>query len=188
MTILTNSLPKKIKVNDKIYDINYDYRTIIRILTAFEDSELTDSEKIFIMVKNIYKEDIPEKDYFEACEKAKRFIDCDGKFANNKKTETRTYSFTKDADFIFTGINSTHHIDIDEKDDLHWWKFMDFFMDMSTECFFGELIYYRKRKAEGKLTKEEKKQYQEIKHLVDLEDVYSKSEERKKFFEEFHKN
>lgn len=188
MSILTNNLPTKIKVHDKVYDINYDYRTAIRVLTAFEDDELTREEKFYIMVKNIYKEDIPDDDFIEACEKARRFIDCDDKFKNNKDSSARTYSFTKDADYIFTGINSSHHIDIDKESDLHWWKFMNFFMDMSPDCVFGELIYYRKRKSEGKLTSEEKKHYKEIKDLVDIENVNNHSEARQEFLKEFHKS
>jgi len=187
MNILTSTLPTKIKVNNRIYDINYDFRTVINILLAFENQELTNEEKLYIMVTNLYKDDIPEENMEEAINKAIKFIDC-GKDYSNKKTKTRVYSFNKDAGYIFTGINSTHHIDIDEKPDLHWWKFMDFFMDMSNECMFGELVYYRTRKAEGKLTKEEKKQYDKIKDLVDLETVHTQSEAKKQFFEEFHKN
>ena len=156
-------------------------------MLAFEDEELTVEEKIYVMVKNLYVDEIPEELFIEASEKAKRFIDCDGKFSNSKATNVKMYSFTKDADYIFTGINSTHHVDIEEKNNLHWYKFMDFFMDMSPDCFFGELMYYRKRKAENKLTKEEKKQYKEIKDLVDIESVSTQSSERKEFFEKFHK-
>lgn len=186
MNILTSSLPTKIKVNENVYDINYDYRTIINIILAFEDNELTNEEKVYIMLNNLYKDEILEEDMEEAIIKAIKFIDCGKDYSNNNVSD-RVYSFNKDASYIFTGINSTHHIDIDEKPDLHWWKFVVFFMDMSSECMFGELIYYRTRKLEGKLTKEEKKQYEKIKNLVDLETVHVQSEERKEFFEEFHK-
>jgi len=186
MSILTAPLPTKIKVNNKIIDINYDYRTIINILLAFEDEELTYSEKAYIMLNNLYKEEISDEDIEEAISQALKFIDC-GEEPKNNKPHTRIYSFTKDANYIFTGINSTHHIDIDEKSNLHWWKFMSFFMDMSPDCMFGEIVYYRKRKADGKLTKEEKKHYDEIKDLVSLEEVHHQSKARKEFFKEFHK-
>lgn len=188
MNILTSDLPKKIKVNDHIYDINYDYRTIINILLAFEDEELTQEEKTYIMITNLYKEEIPEEDLEEAARKAVKFIDLGKEEKNSSSNSVRTYSFEKDASYIFSGINQTHHIDLEEKPDLHWWKFMSMFMDMSPECMFGELIYYRKRKAEGKLTKEERKNYEKIKDLVDLDYVRKPSEARKKFFEEFNKN
>lgn len=187
MNILTDKLPTKIKVNEHIYEINYDYRTIIKILLAFEDEDLTNEEKIYVMIKNIYKKDIPDEDMEEAINKAIKFIDCGQEYNDTKKSSPRIYSFKKDANYIFSGINSTHHIDLDEKFDLHWWKFISFFMDMSSECMFGELVYYRKRKLEGKLTDEEKKQYEKIRDLVELEPVKKNSEARRKFFEEFHK-
>lgn len=189
MNILTSELPRKIKINETVYDINYDFRTVINILLAFEDTELTDEEKMYIMVRNLYVDEVPEEDIEEAIKKAIKFIDL-GKEEDNSRREsdTRTYSFEKDASYIFSGINQTHHIDLEEKKDLHWWKFMSMFMDMSPDCMFGELIYYRKRKAEGKLNKEERKQYEKIKDLVDLDYVRKPSEARKKFFERFNKN
>lgn len=187
MNILTSKLPKKIKVNNQIYDINYDYRTIINILLAFEDEELTREEKFYIMIKNLYKKEIPSEDLEEACRKAIKFIDFGKEEDSQRKNESRIYSFEKDSSYIFSGINQTHHIDIEEKVDLHWWKFISMFMDMSPDCMFGELIYYRKRKNEGKLTKEEKKNYEKIKDIVDLDYAKKTSDARKKFFEEFNK-
>jgi len=187
MNILTSKLPTKIRVNNSIYDINYDYQTIIRIILAFEDIELTKEEQLYIMVKNIYKDEIPSEDFEEACLQAIKFINCGKEYNEFKHSKNRVYSFQKDANYIFTGINSTHHIDIEEKPNTHWWKFMSFFMDMSPDCMFGEITYYRKRKLEGKLTKDEKKQYEKIKDLVELEEVHVQSEARKQFFEEFHK-
>ena len=188
MNILTNKLPTKLKVNNKIYDINYDYRTIILTLQALEDSELTKIEKLSIMVQNIYKAEIPDEDFEEACRKACLFIDLGKEDDGKSKSNQRIFSFQKDASYIFSGINSTHNTDIEQIDNLHWWKFMAYFMDMSPDCMFGEITYYRKRKAEGKLTKEEKITYEKIKDLIDLDYVKPQSEVRKKFFEEFKKN
>ena len=183
MDILTQDLPTKIKVNNNIYDINYDYRTIILTIQAMEDSELTDYEKMIITVANIYKQPVPSEDFNEAYKKAVKFIDL-GKEENNNKTDIRLYSFKKDANYIFSGINATHYVDLSKEKNLHWWKFMAMFMDMKTECMFGELVYYRKRKAEGKLTKEEKKQYNKIKDLVDLDIVKTLSVEKENFLKE----
>ena len=61
---------------------------------------------------------------------------------------------------------------------------MALFMDMGTECTFNELIYYRKRKIEGKLTKEEKKKYREIKDLVSLEETKKINTAKQKFLDE----
>lgn len=185
MNILTDSLPIKLKVNDKIYDINYDYKTAIKTLMAFEDEELSQEEKLYILIHNIYIDEVPEENLEEACKKALLFLNC-GKEYESTGNERRIYSFKKDGNYIFTGINATHHIDIEKESDLHWWKFVALFMDMSSECMFGELIYYRKRKMEGTLTKDERKQYNKIRDIVELEEVHKDSEAKKRFFEEFY--
>ena len=185
MNILSDKLPTKIKVNNNIYDINYDYRTIINILLSFEDTELTKDEQMYIMLKNLYKQDVPENDIEEALKKGIKFID-GGFVEENKANEKRIYSFKKDGNYIFSGINQTHHIDLTEKTNLHWWVFLSLFMDMSADCTFGELVYYRKRKNENKLTKEEKEQYRKIKKLVDLDEKDNESiQARKDFFNKF---
>lgn len=188
MNILTQVLPTKIKVNDNIYNINSEYKNILNIILAFEDEMLTLEEQYFILIKCLYIEDVLEEDIEEAIKKGIKFIDCGEEPKNDKTNKPRTYSFKKDGNYIFSGINQTHHIDIEEKHNLHWWKFVSFFMDMNTDCMFGELMYYRVRKQEGKLTEEEKKNYKKIKDIVDLDPVKKKeSQARKQFFEEFHK-
>lgn len=183
MNILTDKLPKKIRVNNKIYDINYDYKTIINIILAFEDKELTNSEQIYIMLKNLYKEEIPYKDMDEAIKKGIKFIDGGNEINSEKDLKyKRTYSFKKDGNYIFSGINQTHHINLSENEKLHWWVFLSLFMDMSADCTFGELVYYRKRKNENKLTKEEKEQYKKIKKLVDLDEKDEISTQARKEF------
>ncbi len=187
MNVLMDKLPTKIKVNDNIYNINYDFRTIINIILAFEDKELTNSEQVYIMLKNLYEEEIRPEDMVEAMKKGLKFIDggVEPDLENNIKPK-RIYSFKKDGNYIFSGINQTHHINLSENENMHWWVFLSFFMDMSTDCTFGELVYYRKRKNENKLTKEEKEQYKKIKKLVDLEEKDKiPSQARKDFFDKF---
>ncbi len=189
MNVLTQKLPTKIKVNENIYDINYDYKTILNIILAFEDEDLLYEEQLYVLIHALYKQEIPQEDIEEAIIKGIKFIDCGEERKEEKIVKKpRVYSFSKDGNYIFSGINQTHHIDIEEKETLHWWKFMSFFMDMSTDCMFGELMYYRMRKQEGKLTEEEKKNYKKIKDIVELESAKKiESKARKEFFEEFHK-
>lgn len=187
MNILTEKLPTKIKINKNIYDINYDYKTAIKTLMAFEDNELTQSEKYYILLNNIYKDKIPRNDEIEAIRKGIKFLNLgvEEQDSDNKNSQ-RIYSFNKDSSYIYSGISQTHKVDIEKETNLHFWKFMSLFMDMKPECMFGELVYYRKRKQEGKLTKEEKQQYNKIKDLLELEQVKVESEARKNFFKEFN--
>lgn len=187
MNVLTDKLPTKIKVNENIYNINYDYKTIIKILMAFEDNELTYNEQLHILISNLYKEQPLNEDMLEAIKKGIKFID-GGTENVEETTKKRIYSFKKDGNYIFSGINQTHHIDLSDKVNLHWWVFLSLFMDMSSDCTFGELVYYRKRKNEGKLTKEEKANYNKIKKLVELDESNAKvSNEKSEFLNTWKK-
>lgn len=187
MNILIDKLPTKIKVNENIYNINYDYKTIIKILMAFEDNELTHNEQLHILITNLYKEQPLKEDMLEAIRKGIKFID-GGTEDEEESTKKRVYSFKKDGNYIFSGINQTHHIDLSDKVNLHWWVFLSLFMDMSSDCTFGELVYYRKRKNEGKLTKEEKANYNKIKKLVELDESNAKvSNEKSEFLNTWKK-
>ena len=52
--MLTLILPNSIKLGEKEYAIQSDYRAGIRLMQMFEDPELTDSEKLFISMKVIF--------------------------------------------------------------------------------------------------------------------------------------
>ena len=71
-------LPTSLQVAGKQYNIQTDYRNILRIITAYTDKELTDSEKVYICMRRLYGEDfykIPSDDYEEAIKQANLFIE-----------------------------------------------------------------------------------------------------------------
>lgn len=168
MNILIDKLPTKIKVNNKILDIDADFRNCLIIIQAFEDEELYLEEKVDVLLERLYVEDILEEDIEEAYKQGIKFLDLCEQPNNNEVEPKRIYSFEKDSNYIYTAINQTHHIDLNEIDFLHWWKFVYLFMDIGQECMFNQLVYYRKRKNEGKLTKDEKKVYLSMRKILDL--------------------
>ncbi len=125
MNILVDAFPTAIEIEGREYEINTDYRTCLKTLLAFEDDELTDSEKYQITLTNLYK-DVPENLQL-AFEKAVRFLN-GGKNAEETNA-LRLYSLEKDAGMIFSAFKQTHNVDL-EKEDMHWWKFLSLFMDV----------------------------------------------------------
>lgn len=168
MNVLTDKFPTKIKVNDKILKINSDFRNCLKIIEAFEDEELFDEEKILILLKRLYVDEIENEDIEDAYKKGIKFLDL-GEESKNEITNKRIYTFTKDSNYIYTGIRQAHNIDLNSIDYLHWWNFVYLFLDIGQECMFNQIIYYRRRKNEGKLTKEEKKIYLSMRKLLDLD-------------------
>lgn len=175
MNVLTDSFPTKIRIKDKIYKINSDFRNCIKIIQAFEDEDLYDEEKYLILIKRLYMDEIPSEDLEEAIIKGIRFLDLGEESENNEENIKRLYSFSKDNTYIYTGIRQSHNIDLNSIEYLHWWNFVYLFLDIGQDCMFNQLIYYRQRKNEGKLTKDEKKVYVSMRKILDLD--YTKDNE-----------
>ena len=70
-------LPTSLEVAGRDYEIDSDFRTVLRVLAAYEDPELSPSEKQLVCLANIYIDlgSIPAAHLQEAYDAAVRFID-----------------------------------------------------------------------------------------------------------------
>ena len=96
----------------------------------------------------------------------------------------RLYSFSKDAPLIYSAFRQTHGVDL-EREDLHWWKFIALFMDLSGDTAFGNLINLRRRIKTGKATKEERQAAREIGDLLEVPEVDMRTIEEREAEEAF---
>ena len=187
MNTLIDKFPTKALIDGRVYELNTDFRSCLKIILAFEDDELLDFEKAEIMLRNLYGENIP-KNTDEAIRKAIYFLDC-GEEDDEKKVgtsnSTRLYSFTKDAKYIYSAIKQTHGIDLESIEYLHWWKFVYLFLDLNPECFFCKIIDLRNKKKKGKLSKEERRLYIQLCDILELNDKPKFTEEEQKEIDEF---
>lgn len=172
MNILLKKFPTKLKVGNKIYEINSDFRNCLAIISAYEDESLTIQEKYYILLKRLYKK-MPD-DIEEAIKKAVLFLNC-GKEVSNDEDTKRLYSFNKDGEVIYSAVSQTHDIDLESIEYLHWWKFVFFFMDVDKDCTFSYILSLRQKKNKGKLDKEEKRVWIDMRETLDLD--YNPDEE-----------
>lgn len=183
---LTDRLPEAVKVGEKVYKINADFRPCLKTIMAFEDEGLTLGEKQTICLYNLYGENIPE-DVETAYKQAIKFLNCGDEIAEENEPSGdilgRLYSFSRDSKYIFTAIRQSCGIDLEAVDFLHFWKFVALFSDINGKCFFRDLLYLRAQKRKGKLTKEEREWYFSIKDIVDMpeDDLTADDENMKEF-------
>ncbi|MFH1301185.1 MAG: bacteriophage Gp15 family protein [Planctomycetota bacterium] len=180
--ILIEQLPEAVEIGGVEYAVNTDFKDCIRVILAFEDSELTDQEKCAVMLQNLYPE-IPD-DTQGAVDQALKFLN-GGRSDEEQSDETslRLYSFEKDADFIFAAFRQTHGIDL-ETVRIHWWVFLALFADLGSETTFCNLIALRRRVKTGTASKEERALARELNDLVYLQEVDTRTpEEREKEIE-----
>lgn len=166
MNVLIDKFPTKVRINEKIYDLNTDYRVGLRVMFAFEDDDLTYQEQITIMLQLLYKE-IPD-DLQKACEMAVKFLDCGDTNKEGDGECIRLFSWQKDAKYIYSAIKQAHGIDLEEQGYLHWWKFVYMFLDLNENCFFNRLVGLREKQKKGKLTPEERAYIVKNKAIVEL--------------------
>lgn len=167
MNPLIDRLPDTLAVAGKVYPIDADFRTCLRIIQAFEDQDLSPAERQGVMIDLLYK--TRPDDLLEAAKQAVLFLNCgEEEGEGSSESASRLYSFTHDARFIYTAICQTHRIDLTQVDFLHWWKFCCLFMDLREDCFFSRLVYLRRQKQRGKLTREEREAIDGMRSVFEL--------------------
>ena len=147
-------LPVSLNIAGREYGIDSDFRTVLRVLTAYGDPELSDVEKRNICLVNLYPgvDAIPAAHIPEAYEAAVRFID-NGQQPDGKSA--RTMDWEQDAALLFPAINNVARFEVRSVKYLHWWTFLGYFMEIRDGVFSTVLRLRRKRAKNQKLDKSE---------------------------------
>lgn len=162
--ILTDKFPTAVRVNGEVYEVNTDFRVGLKIMQAFEDPKLASYEKQGIMVALLFQK--KPTDFCAATAAAIKFLD-----GGRQKTESstgRVFSFTKDADFIYSAFLQTYGIDL-QTASLHWWAFTRMFADLSPDTTFERIVSLRVKRERGLLSKEEQRIWMEAHEVLELE-------------------
>ncbi len=171
-------LPESLEVNGKDYPIRTDFRDILNIMEAFEDPDLEDGEKAFVMLLVIYPdlEDIPRDDLEEAYERAAWFIDCGADSKKDKDKSPRLVDWTQDERILFPAINAVAGREVRSLDYLHWWTFMGYFMEMKEGTYSQVLQLRQKRARHKKLEKWEREYWDNNRDICVIKKRLSKQE------------
>ena len=173
-------LPKSLEVKGKEYAIRTDYRDILTIITAFNDPELEDREKMFACLYILYEdfEDISQDDYEEAYMQAIRFIDCGEEPKEGK--HPRLMDWEQDERILVPAINSVAGCEIRACEYVHWWTFMGYFMEIR-EGVFSQVLSLRQKKAKGKkMEKWEQEFWRSNKDMCVLQPKLTKQEQEER--------
>lgn len=182
MNPLGEELPRSIRLGGEIYPVRWDWRSCMRIILAMEDQQLTQWEKLGILLEQMYEK--PPPGCREAVEKAVKFLNCGEETAQDGRggesgDGARLYSFEKDARLIYSAFRQSHGIDL-AVTRLHWWEFSWLFMDLREDCTFCRVVSLRDRKRRGLLTPEERRRTSEMEELLELPGKGRSLQEQKK--------
>ena len=171
-------LPRSVEFGGSEWEINTDYRDVLTVLVAMEDPNLTDAEKAYVALYNLYPdfEDIPHGMMQEAFDAALNFIDRGEKGDSGP----RTMDWTQDAKIIFPAVNAVAGYEVRAVDYLHWWTFIGFFMEIK-DSTAAQVLSLRAKKAKGKkLEKWEREFWSENKKLCQLRPKLTEEEREEK--------
>jgi hypothetical protein len=169
--------------------LNTDFRAALGGLLAFEDPELTASEKQGVLLSNLFPEvdfgELTPAELIELQERVNWYLNAGQPESEDHAADgPRVYSFGKDGALIFAAFRQTHGIDL-QGAELHWWSFLALFMDLGNETAFNQLVSLRKRVKTGKATKEERQAASELGARFDLEELDERTPDERMQDDEF---
>jgi len=176
-------LPTTLKINGVDRAIRSDFRVALLIFQAYNDPELSDLEKTWVMLDCLYEnlEDIPSEDIEEACKQAVWFLD--GGMVHedsNYKKSKKVIDWEQDEQMIFSAVNKVAGKETRAAEYVHWWTFLGYFNEIG-EGLLTAVINIRQKKNKGKkLEKYEQEFYRENKALIDIKKRLSAEEQAEK--------
>lgn len=170
------TLPTSLKLGGVEYEIRSDFRAVLDICAALNDTELNDSEKVEVALTIFFPayETIPRELLQEAFDACMDFISCGEQ--NHKKKEPKLVDWEQDFRYIAPAVNRVLGQEIRALKYLHWWTFIGAYNEIG-ECLFAQIVGIRSKKASGKkLDKSEQEWYRKNRELVDFKHKYTESE------------
>ena len=160
-------LPTSLDVAGTTYPIDSDFRAVLNALLAYDDPDLTDAEKMELLLDNIFPNfrQIPPQDMAEAYKAAIGFIDAGQESDGNVK---RSMDWEQDAPLIFPAVNRVAGCDVRGLPYLHWWTFTGYFMEIRDSVFSSVLSLRQKRSRGKKLEKREEEFWRENRRICEL--------------------
>lgn len=113
--------PEYAKVEDRLYQINTDFRVAIRCNEVAKDETISDFERAMAIIYLLYGEKgLDSNDKQELLDKAIKYLSC-GKEVEQTNEEP-DMDYVEDYDLIEASFMSDFHIDLSNTK-MHWWKF-----------------------------------------------------------------
>lgn len=175
---MIGQLPTSLEIGGQQYAIRSDFRVVLNIFQAFNDPELSDSEKAYVCLKCLYInfESVPRQNVQEAINKAFWFCD-GGDMPKSKPSKTKSFDWEYDQSILFPAINKTAGYEVRSNDKyMHWWTFIGYFGEIG-EGLFSTVMHIRQKRSNGKkLENWEREFYNNNKALINIQTAQDKAE------------
>ena len=143
--------PEEIIINGDSYQIDADFRNILRIFDMLGDENICEIKQIEMLGKWFFKDGVSENMAFDDISKA--FIDFINRSAGTQERTTesaapsdeteRQFCYNFDAEEIYASFLSEYKIDLIDADFMHWYKFKILLGNLSPESAFKRKVELR---------------------------------------------
>jgi len=148
--ILIDPLPEVVLVDGEEYAISTSYRTGMLFEMLLNDPSVEDAQKGSIAISLWFPDKIPN-DVDEAVDQIIWFYTCgrppraetSAKRSDGGGFRRRIYDFEIDAPLIYAAFLQQYGIDMQEIEDMHWWRFSALFSALSEDCEITKIMSYR---------------------------------------------
>lgn len=123
--------PKYVKIGEKKYKINTDFRVAIECQEIALDDSIGDFERALAIIYKLFGDDglDDSNNYEKLLELAQKYLSC-GKEIESKKNEEPDMDFIQDMPYIKASFRSDYNINLDDEE-MHWWEFYNLINGLS---------------------------------------------------------
>lgn len=123
--------PKYVKIGEKKYKINTDFRVAIECQEIALDDSIGDFERALAIIYKLFGDDglDDNNNYEKLLELAQKYLSC-GKEIDSKTNEEPDMDFIQDMPYIKASFRSDYNINLDDEE-MHWWEFYDLINGLS---------------------------------------------------------
>ena len=163
--------PKYAQIEDRVYEINTDFRVAIRCNEVAEDETISDTERALAIIYLLFGEKgLKSNDKEELLEKAKIYLSCGQEIEPSKDKPDMDY--IEDYPYIKTSFRSDYGIKLDEEK-IHWWEFNELMNGLSNSemgncCILNRIRNLRTMDTREISDRKERERIEKAKKQVEL--------------------
>lgn len=182
-----NLLIHKLPIQVKEMKINTDFRISILFELLMQNQKMRKELKIMKALQLYYPDFEKISNYEIAIEQMLWFYKCGKELDNSNKRNTnhnryhQIYSYEFDDTYIYSAFLQQYHIDLQEVEYMHWWKFKALFDGLSEETEIVRIMGYRSINLSQIKDTERRNFYKKMKKLYALPDMRTQEEKEVEF-------
>lgn len=121
--------PEYVKIGDKKYKINTDFRVAIECQEIATDTTIGDYERSLAIIYKLFGDEglNDSENYEQLLKLAQKYLSCNKELETNEKPDM---DFKQDMDYIEASFMSDYQIDL-SKIKMHWWTFFNLLNGLS---------------------------------------------------------